>query len=151
VRATQTNPSRRSLSPELNTFIQLIKKVTARIGIRSGRFDLYDFLEAIYRVYVAWKRSKTAKRSARALATQISLVHRKGMSPIRVLIEATLPDADFKQKSRWVRALEYVHSEDVAPSQFRRFIGGHGGVAGCARLAVEVNRKRRRPGGDWDN
>ncbi len=88
MRATQTNPSRRSLSPELNTFIQLIKKVTARIGIRSGRFDLYDFLEAIYRVYVDWKRSKTAKRSARALATQISLVHRKGMSPIRVLIEA---------------------------------------------------------------
>src|SRR5258707_11093046 len=36
----------------------LEKKKTARIGIRSGRFDLYDFLEAIYRVYVDWKRSK---------------------------------------------------------------------------------------------
>jgi hypothetical protein len=150
MRAIQSNYRRHNLSPELDAVIESIKKTATKPGIRSARFNLYEFLEAIYRVYVDWKRSKIAKKSASALANQIKLFPRKGMSPIRTLIEATLPDADFKQKSRWVRALEYVYSEDVAPSRFRRFVGGHGGVAGCARLAVEVSRKRRRPGGDWN-
>jgi hypothetical protein len=79
-----------------------------------------------------------------------NIARRKGMSPIRVLIEATLPEADLKQKSRWVRALEYVYSENESPSQFRKFIRTRGGVAGCARLAVNANRKRRRPGGRLD-
>ena len=150
MRATRSNYGRHGLSPELDAVIKSIKKTAAKSGIRSVRLELYEFLEAIYRVYVDWKRTKVANKSARALANQIKLVPRKGMGPIRVLIEATLPDADFKQKSRWVRALEYLYSEDVAPSRFRRFVGDHGGVAGCARLAVEVSRKRRRPGGDWN-
>lgn len=57
-----------------------------------------------------------AKRAARALANQIALVHRKGMSPIRVLVEATLPDADFKQKSRWVRAMEMLAPKMSLPT-----------------------------------
>lgn len=141
---------------ELAAAIRPAKTAAARLRQRVGRFEIYDVLEAIYRIYIDWNRRKVAKRSARALANQITLVQRKGMSPIRVLIEATLPDAEFKQKSRWVRALEYIYSEDVAPSQFRRFISGHGGIAGCARQAVRVNRKRRRPRpdcaeGDWDD
>jgi hypothetical protein len=151
MRATQTTSRRRRLSPKLNTVIHPIKKVAIGIGARSARFRLYDFLEATYRVYVDWKRSKAANRSARALVSQLALVQRKGTSPIRVLIEATLPNADLKQKSRWVRALEYVHSEDVPPSQFRRFLGNHGGLTGCAHLAVQAGRKRRRPGGDWND
>lgn len=150
MRAPRSHYRHHDPSPALDTVIKSIKKTAAKSAIRSGRSDLYEFLEAIYRVYVDWKRRKIANKSARALANQIKLVPRKGMIPIRVLIEATLPDADFKQKSRWVRALEYVYSEDVAPAQFRRFVSGHGGVAGCARLAVEVSRKRRRPGGDWN-
>src|SRR3979411_1573877 len=127
MRAAQTIPRRRPLASEFNGVNRPIKDAAARIGVRSGRFGLYDFLEAIYRVYIDWRRRKTAKRSDRAMASKLALVTRKGMIPIRVLIEATLPDADFKQKSRWVRALEYVHSEDVSPLRFRRFIGGGGG------------------------
>jgi hypothetical protein len=70
---------------------------------------------------------------------------------MRVLIEATLPNADPKQKSRWARALEYLASENVPTREFKRFIRANGGLAGCARLATEVNRKRRRPGGDWND
>lgn len=73
-----------------------------------------------------------------------------------MLIEAVQPNADFKQKSRWVRALEYVYSENVSPSRFRKFVRTRGGVAGCARLAVQVKRKRRRSRrdcveDDWDD
>jgi hypothetical protein len=139
----------RPLSTDLIKTIQPAKAAAARLRRRVGRFEIYDLLEAIYRIYIDWKRRKVAKRAARKLADQLVIARRKGMSPIRVLIEAVLPYANFKQKSRWVRALEYVHSEDVSLSQFRKFIRTHGGVAGCARLSVKVNRKRRRPGGDW--
>jgi hypothetical protein len=149
-----TDPSRvprRPTSPEFTATIQPAKEAAARLKQRCGRFEIYDFLESIYRVYIEWKRCKIAKRSARTLADEMNIVRRNGMSPIRVLIEAILPEADLKQKSRWVRALEYVYSEHVPPSRFRRFVRTHGGIAGCARLVVNVTRKRRRPGGDWND
>jgi hypothetical protein len=126
-------------------------EAAARFGRRSGRFEIYDLLNAVYRIYIDWKDRKIVKRSARVLADKMKIIRRKGMSPFRLLIETILPNADFKQKSRWVRALEYVCSENAPPSRFRKFIRTHGGVAGCARLAVNANRKRRRPGGDWND
>jgi hypothetical protein len=152
--ATHTNPSRaprRSMSPELAAAIQPAKEAAATLNRRVGRFAVYEFLKAVYRVYIDWKRGKTAKRSARLLASELAIVRRKGMSPIRILIEAALPNADFKQKSRWVRALEYVAFKHVPAKDFRKFIRARGGLAGCARLAVHVNRKRRRLGGDWED
>lgn len=151
---SQNNASsapRQITSPELAAAIQPAKKAAARLKQRVVRFDISDFLEHIYRVYIDWKLHKKAKRLARRLANELSIVQRKGMSPIRVLIEATHPDAGIKQKSRWVRALEYVYSKNVSPPQFHKFVRTRGGVAGCARLAVSVNRKRRRPGGDWND
>ena len=156
---TKNSPCRvahQSTSPELAAIIQPAKEAAARLKRRVGRFEIYDFLETIYRIYTDWKCRKITKRSVRTLADEVNIVRRKGMSPIRVLIEAALPNADVKQKSRWVRALEYVSSENVSLSQFRKFVRRHGGFAGCARLAVQVDRKRRRPRrdcieGDWDD
>jgi len=127
------------------------KRAAAVLHQQHGRFEIYNFLKSIHRIYRTWERQRVAKVSARTLADEMNIVRRKGMSPIRVLIEATLPDADLKEKSRWVRALEYLASEDVPTQEFKRFIRANGGLAGCARLAAEVNRKRRRPGGDWND
>jgi hypothetical protein len=69
----------------------------------------------------------------RLIAQEQSITRRKGTSPIRVLIEATLPEADLRQKSRWVRALEYISSEGIPPREFRKFVHANGGLAGCAR------------------
>lgn len=152
MQATQTDPSRaarRSTSPELAAIIQPAEEAAARLRQRVGRFETYDFLEAIYRVYIDWKCRKIAKRSAQTLADGLAIVRRKGMSPIRVLIEAILPEADIKQKSRWVRALEYVAYEDVPANNLRKFFRANGGLVGCARSAAQVNRKHRRSGGDW--
>jgi hypothetical protein len=148
--------ARRPRCPEVLKTIQPAKEAAARLKRRVGRFEIYDFLEAIYRVYMDWKCRKIAKRSARTLADEMNIVRRSGMSPIRVLIQATLPDADFKQKSRWVRALESVYSENVSAKGFRKFVRRHGGLAGCARLAAQVDRKRKCPRrdcveGDWDD
>ena len=147
----KTSPARpeSQIPIDLAATIQFMHKAAAALKRRGGRFEIYGYLAAVYSVYVRWKRRKKANRSARALAHELNIVQRKGMSPIRVLIEATVPSVDFEQKSRWVRALEYIHSENVSPSQFRKFTRTRGGVAGCARLADGVNRKRRRPGGDW--
>jgi hypothetical protein len=138
-------------SVEANLSIQSLKKIARRSAPQRGRFKIYDFLRAVYCVYVDWKRLRIAKQSARTLANKANIVRRKGMSPIRILIEAALLDANLKQKSRWVRALEYICSENVSPFQFRKFVRAHGGLAGCAHLAASVSRKRARPGGDWNN
>src|SRR4051812_1952616 len=111
MQSTQTDARRalpRSTSAELAASIQPAKEAAAGLKGRAGRFECYGFLEAIYRIYIDWKCRKIAKRSVRALADELNIVRRKSMSPIRILIEATIPNADLKQKSRWVRALEYV-------------------------------------------
>ena len=156
IQAPPRRVTHKRLSPDLAAAIDPAKEAAARLRRRVGRFEIYDLLEAIYRIYVGWKRCRIAKRSARTLAAELNMARRKGMSPIRVLIEATIPQATYKQKSRWVRALEYVYSEDVPIQQFRKFVSCRGGLAGCARLAVQANRKRRRPRrdcveGDWDD
>lgn len=141
----------RRASIELADTIQSAKETAARLNKRVVRFEIYSFLESIYRVYMRRKDRGVARRSARLMAQQLSITLRKGTSPVRVLIEATLPKAELKQKSRWVRALEYLTSKDVPTQEFKRFIRANGGLAGCARLAAEVSRKRRRPGGDWND
>jgi hypothetical protein len=153
MREVKTNPGRvtRPGFSELGAAIQPAEEAAARLNRTAGRFEVYDYLKAIYRIYRKWKYRKVAKRAARLLANELSIAQRKGTSPIRILIEATLPDANVRQKSRWVRALEHVSSEGIPAREFRKFIRTRGGVAGCARLAVNVNRKRKRPGGDWND
>jgi hypothetical protein len=147
--SSKRTPTRYRMYAEVAAAVQPAKKAAARLRRRIGRFEIYDLLGAIYRVHVDWKRRKIAKQSARILADRLAIARRKGMSPARVLIEATLPEADFKQKSRWVRALDYLSSENIQPRDFHKFVSANGGLAGCARLAAQTNRKRRRPGGDW--
>lgn len=148
---SKRTPARHRISMELAAATRPAKEAAARLRRRIGRFESYNLLEVIYRIHRDWERRKISRRSARILARELAIARRKGMSPVRVLIEAMLSEADFKQKSRWVRALEYVHSENVPLSQFHKFMRARGGVAGCARLAAGANRKRRRSGGDWND
>jgi hypothetical protein len=84
--AAETSPIRvlrRSPSSEIAA-IQPAKKAAVVLKQRIGRFAIYGFLEAIYRVYIDWTLRKSAKRSAQLLADQVAIVRRKGMSPIRI-------------------------------------------------------------------
>jgi hypothetical protein len=139
----------RSTAPKFKATIQLLRSAAREAGQGRGRFEIYKFLRAVYRVHVSWKQRQIARKSARAIAADLAIISRRGMSPIRILIEAALTKADIKQTSRWVRALEYASSENVPAKAFRKFLRQHGGLAGCARLAAQQNRKRRRPSGDW--
>jgi hypothetical protein len=129
---------------ELTATIQLLRSAAREAGQGRGRFEIYKFLSAVYRVHIGWEQRQIAKTSARALAADLSITFRRGMSPIRILIEAALLKTEIKQKSRWVRALEYASSENIPTKHFRKFLRQHGGLAGCARLAAKVSRKRKR-------
>lgn len=136
-------------SGSLSTTIETAKEAAAQLDRGTGSSEIYDYLTIIYSIYSEWRHQKRAKRSARVLAEAKKILLRKGTSPIRVLIDATLPGANFKQKSRWVRALEYANSERVPTAQFRKFVCANGGLAGCARLAAMTNEKRCHPAGYW--
>ena len=114
-----------------------------------GRFDIYGFLQAVYETYRLWKRQSAATRTARKIARALRIPLRAGVSPIRVLIEATYADADPKQKSRWVRALQHAHDEHTAPEKLISFIRCNGGIAGCAARAAQDDPKKRTDRDDW--
>ena len=84
---------RRSTTTKFSATIQLLKSAAREAGQGRGRFEIYKFLRAVYRVHINWKQRQIAKTSARALAADLSITLRRGMSPIRVLIEAALPKA----------------------------------------------------------
>ncbi len=65
-------------------------------------------LVAVYRTYKEWKDLKISKKMARHIAKYFETPLRKGMSPVRTLIDVTFPALDAKQKSRWSRALEFA-------------------------------------------
>jgi hypothetical protein len=141
----QTPGSRGSLSASIGA----AQEAASRVVRGTDNSEIYDYLTIIYSIYSEWRHQKRAKHSARLLAEAKKIPLRKGTSPIRVLIDATLLGGDLKQKSRWVRALEYANSERVPTAQFRKFVRAHGGLAGCARLAAMTNEKRCHPVGYW--
>jgi hypothetical protein len=127
-----------------------IKIATAqRMKTDSGRFEIYEHLSTVYGIYRSWKRRGIARKTARLIAHQLGIPWRKAVSPIRILIEATLPHADSKQKSRWVRALQYASSKSTSGKDLRRFFQARQGIAGCARLAAKQQPKQDRRRNDW--
>jgi hypothetical protein len=142
VKRPSNKPQSRSTTP-LGT-IKNLKQLARNASASMDRFEIYKYLEAVYRVYVGWKDHSVAKRASRALARKMSIKRRSGRSSLRILIEATLPEANHKQKSRWVRALEYVYSERISAKKFHAFVRRHAGLAGCARLAASACPKWSR-------
>src|SRR3954454_22138203 len=110
---------------------------------RESRFSFYDYLAAVYRAYRRWKRLHISKKTARQLGRTFRVPPRDGVSPLRIIIEATLPEAGAKQHSRWVRALLFATAKDIPSQGLSDFFRSSGGVAGCASLAAE-RRKRRK-------
>jgi hypothetical protein len=71
---------------------------------------VYDFLAAVFGLYVQLRRTEQAKKAATLIAKLFDLQKQKGAHPIRVIIDAT-STADDKTKSRWTRALRYAWRE----------------------------------------
>jgi hypothetical protein len=89
-------------------YVEPIFNASQQAQRETGRFKSYGCLVAVYRTYKEWKDLKISKKMARHIAKYFETPLRKGMSPVRTLIDVTFPALDAKQKSRWSRALEFA-------------------------------------------
>jgi hypothetical protein len=110
---------------------------------QTGRDSFHGYLTAVYRTYKEWKKLGISKGRARDLAKYREIPCRKGATPVRALIDATFPDLDPKQKSRWSRALEFAALTKATPESLPRLFRSHSGIAGCARSAAKQKPKNK--------
>src|SRR5260370_29976632 len=113
---------------------------------QTGRFKYDSYLIAVYRTRKEWKANGISKRMSRRVAKHFGTARRKETNPIRTLIDASFPDLDPKQKSRWSRALEFAVITKVLPKDLSKLFGKYGGIAGCARFAARYGPKKQREG-----
>jgi hypothetical protein len=142
---TDSNAKRSETELELDA----VRKLANEINRGSDRFAFYEYLTAVYRLIRLWRRSGLDKVTVRRIARRLRLRRRKGTSPIRVIIDATFASADPKQKSRWVRALEFAAEEKTPAKELCELFRSKGGVAGCARAVARLDPKRTPTRDDW--
>ena len=139
--------SDRQLRKVITDLIKLERKCFAS----RSRFAFYDYLAAVFELYVRLRRTRQAKKSARLIAKLFGLRKQNSTHPIRVIIDVT-STADIKTRSRWSRALRYAWRERKTWKDLGSFLRANGGPAGCARhfAAIKKNNRSciiyRRPG-----
>jgi hypothetical protein len=108
-----------------------------------SRFAFYDYLAAVFELYIQLRRRKRAKKAAKLIA--FGFRNHKGANPIRTIIDAT-STADIKSRSRWTRALRYAWRERKTWRDLGSFLRENGGPAGCADQFAASNPRGRYPG-----
>jgi hypothetical protein len=101
---------------------------------------VYDYLAAVFELYVQLRRTKQAKPSARRIAKLFGLRTGKRTHAIRVIIDAT-STADIKTMSRWSRALRYAWHERKTWKDLGSFLRENSGPAGCAKQFAAIRKK----------
>ena len=109
-----------------------------------SRFAFYDYLAAVFDLYVRLRRRNQAKPSARRIAKLFGLRNQKCSHCIRVIIDAT-STADLKTKSRWSRALRYAWRERRTWKDLGSFLRENGGPAGCADQFAAMKPSKNDP------
>jgi hypothetical protein len=145
--SVKASPNAQRSAAELQ--LKAIRKLANRVHRGSCRFAFYEYLTAVYRLNRLWRRSSQDRVTARRVARQLGLHRRKGSSPLRVIVDATNAAAGSKQKSRWVRALEFAAKENTPSAGLSDLFRSKGGVAGCARQAARLAPKKTITRDDW--
>jgi len=144
---TVSRPS--GLDTKTWAYIEPIIRTLQQSYQKIGRFRFSLYLAAIYRTYREWKDLGISKRMASHLAEHLDIPRRRDTSPVRILIDATFPALDPKQKSRWSRALEFAALTETTPDELPRLFKNHSGISGCARFAAKRKPKKDRYRDDW--
>jgi hypothetical protein len=131
--------------PQLRKAIDGLRRLERKCFASRSRFAFYDYLAAVFELYVQLRRTKQAKPSARRIAKLFGFRKQKRSHCIRVLIDAT-STADVKTRSRWTRALNYAWQERSTWSDLTMFLRENGGPAGCADQFAATNSRGRYPG-----
>jgi hypothetical protein len=115
----------------------------SELGFASrSRFAFYDYLAAVFGLYVLLRRTNRAKTSARRIAKLFKLRNQKRSHPIRVIINAT-STADLKTRSRWTRALRLAWRDRRTWKDLGSFMRENGGPAGCAKQFAAITKKNQ--------
>ena len=123
-------------------YVEPIFEASQQAQQLTGRFKFYDYLVVVYRTQKEWKDLGISKKMARHLAKHFRTPRRKGTSTVRTLIDATFPNLEPKQKSRWSRALEFAALTKVTPNNLPKLFKNHSGM--LAAHALRQYRARRK-------
>jgi hypothetical protein len=130
---------------QLRKTIDELSELERKCFASRSRFAFYDYLAAVFELYVRLRRRNQAKASARRIAKLSGVRKQNRTHCIRVIIDAT-STADFKTRSRWSRALRYAWRERKTWRDLRTFLRENGGPAGCADQFAAINQRGRYPG-----
>jgi hypothetical protein len=130
---------------QLRKIIDDLRELERKCFAARSRFAFYDYLAAVFELYVQLRRTKYAKKAARLIAKLVGLRKQDRTHCIRAIIDAT-STADLKTKSRWIRALRYAWHERKTWKALGSFLRENGGPAGCADQFAAINQTGRYPG-----
>jgi hypothetical protein len=130
---------------QLRKTIDDLRRLERKSFASRRRFAFYDYLVAVFELYVQLRRTKQATKAAAFIAKLFQLRNQKRTHPIKVIIDAT-STADNKMKSRWSRALRYAWRERKTWKDLASFLRENGGPAGCADQFAAINQRGRYPG-----
>jgi hypothetical protein len=130
---------------QLRKIIDDLRELERNCFASRKAVPFYEYLAAVFELYVQLRRTKRAKRAATLIARLFGLRQQNRAHPIRTIIEATSA-ADIKTKSRWTRALKYAWQERKTWTNLRSFLRENGGPAGCADQFAAIKSSGRYPG-----
>jgi hypothetical protein len=126
--------------PQFRKAIDDLRGLERKCFAARSRFAFYEYLAAVFELYVQLRRTKQVKSWARRIGKLFGLRKQDRTHPIRVMIDAT-STADLKTKSRWSRALRYAWQERKTWKDLGSFLRENGGPAGCARQFPAIRKK----------
>jgi hypothetical protein len=130
---------------QLRKIIDDLRELERKCFASRSRFAFYEYLAAVFELYVQLRRRKQAKPLARRIANLFGLRKPNRTHPIRTIIDAT-STTDIKTRSRWTRALKYAWRERKTWKDLDAFLRENGGPAGCADQFAAINPRGRYPG-----
>jgi hypothetical protein len=130
---------------QLRKTIEDLRRLEQKCFAARSRFAFYDYLAALFELYLQLRRRNQAKPWARRIAELFGLSKQNRTHPIRTIIDAT-STADNKTRSRWTRALKYAWRERKTWKDLASFLRENGGPAGCAGQFATINQRGRYPG-----
>jgi hypothetical protein len=130
---------------QLQKTIDDLKGLERNCFASRSRFAFYDYLTAVFELYVQLRRRDQANSLARRIAKVFSLRKQKRSHCIRVIIDAT-STADLKTRSRWSRALQYAWHKRKTWTDLGLFLRENGGPVGCASQFAAAHLKATYPG-----
>jgi hypothetical protein len=125
---------------QLRKIIDFLRRLERKCFASRSRFAFYDYLAAVFDLYVRLRRTKQAKSAARRIAMLTGLRNQDRTHPIGVILDAT-STADIKTMSRWSRALRYAWHERKTWKDLGSFLRENSGPAGCAKQFAAIRKK----------